>query len=469
MSAVAEPSPLADPARAVEASPAKASPAEALPSQAGESVATKESAALKESVATRESVATGESVAPKESVAAEPEPVGERDRPGWWTSYFAGKWTWAAGLAMYAAVTFVAWLPFGDAPGFAQAYQSWHRWDTTWYVIIADSGYEYDKRSAAFFPLYPLLIRWSNRILPGGSFEAALVVSGLACLAALVLVHRLTTEIVGGGGERAANGEPATVLGRRTIFYLLAFPAGFYLAAAYNESLFIALVAGSFYCMRRGRWWVAGLLAGFASATRVLGVLLAVSMLYEYMRQRRFSVRRIRVDLLALLLAPTGLVIYALYCWRTFGDPLFFQKMQENWFRSGYTAPWTTIADTYRLIVDSHPMLGADTVRNIYNLSTALLWLVLLVVALDKQWGLGGEQAYMVIFSAAVILIPLVTPIHNYYPLSSMVRFALECLPVFMLLAKWGRDRRFDRVYTMVVLALQGVMIVTFVHDSFVG
>jgi hypothetical protein len=390
------------------------------------------------------------------------------NRP-WGMSVLAGLITWVAALAMYVAVTFVAWLPFGDAPNGDQAYKAWNQWDTVWYTIIADSGYGYDKRSAAFFPLYPLLIRWSNQVLPGGSFEAALVVSLLACLAALVLVHRLATEILGRGGERAASGEPAAVAARRTTFYLLAFPAGFYLAAAYNESLFIALAAGSFYCMRRGRWWVAGVLAGFASATRVVGVLLAVSMLYEYLRQRRFSVRRIRVDLLAVSLAPVGLVIYALYCWRSFGDPFYFQAMQANWFRAGYTAPWTTIADTSRLIANSHPVLGPDTVRNIYNLGTVVLWLVLLLVALDNKWGIGAEQAYMVVFSAAVILLPVVSPIHNYYPLSSMLRFALECLPVFLLFAKWGRARLFDRGYTMVALALQGVMIVTFLHASFIA
>ena len=53
-------------------------------------------------------------------------------------------------------------------------------------------------------------------------------------------------------------------------------------------------------------------------------------------------------------------------------------------------------------------------------------------------------------------------PIRHLWPLSSTWRFALECLPIFLVLAKMGRDQRFDRVYLAVALGLQGIMIVTF-------
>lgn len=358
---------------------------------------------------------------------------------------------------MYTLVTFVSWLPFGTAPDLNKAYEAWHRWDTTWYVIIADSGYGYDKRSAAFFPLYPLMIRGFNHVLPGDSFAAALIISVITCLVTLVLVHRLATEIMGQD------------IGKRTTFYLIAFPTGFYLAAAYNEGLFVALAAGAFYCMRRRRWWLAAVLMGFASATRMAGILLILAFLYEYARQAGFSPRRIRPNVLWVALAPTGLLLYAWYCWRSFGDPLFFQKMQSNWFRSDFMPPWTTIGQVVRLIGHTHPVLGPTSVRNIINLTTALAVLVLLVIALDKQWGLGKEAAYLVIFSAADILMPLSNPIQTDYPLSSMWRFALECLPVWMVLAKMGRSERFNRTYTMSALALQGVMILTFLQNQFVA
>ncbi len=402
-----------------------------------------------------------EPTAPTTAPAAKPRSV-------WSASLLAGYWVWFTGIVACTLVTAVAWLPLegleskgGPAPATVpQLLQAWNRWDTVWYVIIADSGYEYDSRATAFFPLYPMLIRWLNPVLPGGTFEAALLVSVLASLATLVLVHRLAAEMLG----------PAHA--QRTVFYLLAFPTGFYLFAAYNESLFIALSVASLYCMRRGLWWWAGLLAGFAGATRAAGVMLALAFAYEYLRQRggwRHGWRGIRLDVLALGLVPSGLAVYMFYCYQTFGNALHFQESQKNWFRYGFTPPWTAVSDVIALIGRTEPFFGPTNIRNIINLSVALGVLVLLVAALFGPFRLGNDHTYLVLFAATIILIPLSNPLHSDYPLSGMWRYALECTVVFMLLARMGRDRFFDRAYLATALALQGAMIVTFVQNQFVA
>lgn len=390
----------------------------------------------------------------------------------WAPSLRTGFWTWLAGLAMYAAVTFVAWVPYqgaydsfqldgaGSAPpeSIWRGYEAWFQWDTVWYVIVADSGYTYDERATAFFPLYPMLVRGVGTVLPVGTLEAALIVSLLACLAALVLVHRYATDLLG----------PAA--GRRATFYLLAFPTGFFLAAAYNESLFIALAVASLYAMRTGQWWWAGAFAGLASATRLAGVLLAVAFAYEYLRQRGFSPRRIRADVAAIALVPSGLGAYALYCSRAFGDPLRFLEAQRSWGRDGYQWPWTTVRQVVDLIEQYPPLMWPDTVRNIINLASVLGVLALLVLALVGPWRIGRDQVYVVLFAGILIMLPVVSPIQAYWwPLSSSWRFVLECLPVFLVLARMGRDHRFDRIYLAAALALQGTMIVTFIQGRFVA
>src|ERR671911_3053092 len=52
------------------------------------------------------------------------------------------------------------------------------RWDSIWYLRIADSGYGESVPRAAFFPLYPLLVR-SLGALFGGSSAALLAASFL--------------------------------------------------------------------------------------------------------------------------------------------------------------------------------------------------------------------------------------------------------------------------------------------------
>jgi hypothetical protein len=413
--------------------------------------------------------------------------VGPGHRTGWqlWRpSLIHGTATWLTGLVIYLAVTAVAWMPFenltskaGNPPGsLYELVRHWERWDTSWYLIIADSGYTYDQRSAAFFPLYPMTVRVANVLLPGDTLMAALLVSVLSCLVALIMVHRLTEEMMGPGDARRAT------------FYLLAFPTGFYLMAAYTESLFVALAVASLYCMRRSLWWPAGLLAGYASATRMAGVMLGAAFVFEYLRQGGFSWRgfawrssgprlpvpritwpRLRWDGLALLLVPVGLLCYVAYCYLEFGDPMFFMEQQASWFHYGFQPPWTTIGMTFDMIVQSTDPFSGDTLRNIFNLGTGLLFLTLLTLALVGPWRLGVEYAYLVIFAAIIVLLPMVNPIQAAYPLSSSWRFALECVVVFMMLARLGRNPHFDRAYLAIALSLQGAMVLTFISNNFVA
>ena len=383
----------------------------------------------------------------------------------WRASVVTGFWTWLSGLALYALATFAAWVPFeglaakaGDPPDALSAgLDAWSRWDTTWYLIIADTGYQWDTRATAFFPVYPMTVRLVNAVLPGGTLGAAIFVSMLCCLAALIMVHRLATEVL---DERHA---------RRAAFYLLAFPTGFYLVAAYNESMFIALAVGSLYCMRRGHWWMAGALAGLAGATRMSGILLGAAFAYEYLRQRGFSPRRVRWDALAIGLVPAGLGVYMFYLKRTFGDPMHFMESQKAWFHDGLQAPWVTVADVAKMIADWTPMFGPDNFRNVANLATALLFLALLVLALAGPWKLGRADHYLVLFAALSLLLPLISPIHSHYPLSSLWRYSLECTAAFLVLARMGRSPVFDRFFTMGAVGLQGVMIVTFLQNNFVA
>lgn len=383
----------------------------------------------------------------------------------WQASLLTGYWVLLVGLIAYALVSAAAWLPFdglegkgGPAPASpGDLLKMWHRWDTDWYVTIADFGYQFDSRSTAFFPLYPTLIHGLNPVLPGEAFEAGIIISILAAFAALVLVHRLTAEMLG----------PAHAL--RTTYYLLAFPTGFYLVAAYNESLFIALAVGSLYCMRRGHWWLAGGLAGLAGATRMAGVMLGLAFVYEYLRQHGWHWRKIRLDALAVALVPSGLGAFMLYTYKTFGDPLHFLESGKAWFRYGYQGPWQTVVEVMDLIGSTEPLFGPTNIRNIVNLTVALGTLTLLVLALVGPWRLGKDSAYLVVFAATIILMPLSNPIHHVYPLSGMWRYALECTVAFMVVARMARSRVVDRAYLSSALMLQGAMIVTFIHDQFVA
>jgi hypothetical protein len=123
------------------------------------------------------------------------------------------------------------------------------RWDAVWYLRVADSGYGESKERAAFFPLYPLLVRAVATpfgATPAALLTAAYVIALAAFFGALALLYRLVSLELG-----RPLAQPAMLL-------LAVFPAAFYFGAPYAESLFLLLAIGAFYAARTDRWaWVA--------------------------------------------------------------------------------------------------------------------------------------------------------------------------------------------------------------------
>ncbi|MFC7481007.1 mannosyltransferase family protein [Luedemannella flava] len=353
----------------------------------------------------------------------------------------------------------MAWLPTpGNEPTFYTVWEAWHGWDTDWYTIIADLGYHWDGRGPAFFPLYPMLIRITNPILPGSSFHAGVILSALAGLIAMIMMHRLTATFLG------------DAVAKRATFYLLAWPTGFFLVIAYNESLLVALALSSLYLMHRGKWAGAAILAAFASATRTGGVLLMVPFVLEYLRQHQWSPRKIRLDALWVLVAPLGLVIYMVYLWRSFGDPLAFQHAQSGWFRYGAKPPWTTMQYAWNIVDERWPSLATESARNVIAIALVAGSALLLTLAVAGRWRLRPEMLYLTAFSAVTVLLPLCSPVQlNQPPLPGFWRYLLEAPVLFIMLAQFGRNFAFDRVYTFVVISVQGIMVTTFLHEAFVA
>ena len=96
------------------------------------------------------------------------------------------------------------------------------RWDAVWYLRVAESGYGESEARAAFFPLYPLLVR--GLAAPFGASPAALLVAAYAValgafLVALTLLYRL------------ASLELGRPLAGPTLLLLAVFPAALYFGA----------------------------------------------------------------------------------------------------------------------------------------------------------------------------------------------------------------------------------------------
>jgi hypothetical protein len=324
------------------------------------------------------------------------------------------------------------------------------RWDAVWFLRIADEGYADSEPRAAFFPLYPMLVRTVGE-LGGGSRGALLIaayaVSLAAFLGALVLLQRLAALEI---GERAA---------RAAVLLLAFFPAAVYFGAPYSESLFLLVSVGAFYAARTEHWAWAGACGACAAATRSAGILLLVPLALLWLGGRRRP-----VDAAWLLLAPAGLAAYALYLGLAEGDALRFLDVQDAWYRH-FAGPLGGAWDGLAAAVDGARQLLSGSRVPVYFTEAAgdpfrigalnvmlfgfLCFAIVACVGAFRRLG----PAYGA-WVAVALALPLSFPV-TPQPLMSLPRFLSVLFPIFMWLGLVCEERRItDRVAAVSAVGL---------------
>lgn len=309
------------------------------------------------------------------------------------------------------------------------------RWDAIWYYQIAIHGYQPD-RNRAFFPLFSLLVRFGATILGGFRLpaERLIAVAASETLLAGVLVTHLAALLAFGllyAVARDHTGDHG--IAQRSVFYAALFPLSFFFAVPYAEGLFLALTLAMFLAARRRAWLVAGLCVALAGAARPMGILLWVALAYEMWRAPRDGGRSRRV--VALCLAPVGLLLFMLHLWWFTGDALGFVHAQTLWDRSR-AFPLVTLWRGVRYVVQ--PELSTSSARyarNVMNVALTGVWL-LVCVAGWRRWR-PSWVVYGVLFLAFILM----SPRSGEYVMQTVGRYLIVLFPVYITLAHWGRRR----------------------------
>jgi hypothetical protein len=332
----------------------------------------------------------------------------------------------------------------------------WARWDSVWFLRIAEHGYEaVESEAAAFYPLYPALVGLVGRIFLGHYVLAGVVVSLAASLAAFLLFQDLAETKLGAEGAR------------RAVLYLAVFPMTLFLLAVYSEALFLLLTVGAFVLAERRRFAPAGLVAGLALLTRPVGFALlpALALIAWRLPERRRA-------LASLAMAPLLFCAYPIFLWAERGDPFAFARAEDVWTRHiSYAGPLGGLWDGLRagwagvrqLVSGSHTTAywpavdGTDPMRvavvNLEALGFLVLFLVLTVVAWRR---FGAPYGLFALLSLAI---PLSVPSERW-PLLSLPRFGLVVFPFFLALAALGGRPRAHVAILSISSILLGVTIV---------
>lgn len=339
---------------------------------------------------------------------------------------------WAQGRVADGNPVFRAYDPISDL-----LFGTFAQWDAGWYLGIAEHGYT-SRQSAAFFPLYPLVVRGVAELVRSTAVAGVLVSLVSAGLAA-VLVARLARPLL---GERGA---------RDSVLLLALYPVAFVFTSIYPEALFLALSAGAFLAARQGRGWTAGVLAALAVATRPLGLALAAPLVL-LLRPRGRSGRELARPA-PLLLLPVPLALFAWHLDRRLGDAdVFLDAQSEFWQRRTPTlgplgGVWEAVESGYHgaaQLLLHLPRTGEAAYDRFDQIAVwFVLHLVLLALAVwltVVAWRRLGVPFGA--YSAALLALAL-SSTSTWFPLQSLPRYLLADFPLFLALASLleGRPR----------------------------
>lgn len=205
-------------------------------------------------------------------------------------------------------------------------------WDGWWYQQIAEHGYHpelvpvpgatglitLEGNSAAFFPLYPALMRAVSELTGLGSYGAGLLVSVVASFVAALGIYAVTDRLGGRGAGLAAAGLWAV------------WPGSGVEWAVYSDSLYVALAAWACHAVMSRRWLTAGLLTCAAGLNRPTAAALIAAVAVAALLALHRREDGIRRPLAALLLAPLGLLAYLGWVGHRMGDYGGYFRLQSG-------------------------------------------------------------------------------------------------------------------------------------------
>jgi Mannosyltransferase (PIG-V) len=303
------------------------------------------------------------------------------------------------------------------------------RYDGGWYYQIARNGYHFvvggpsvgvgKPGKLAYFPLYPILMRWAGRLFgtsPADVYFGGILVSWLAFVLAMVVLFKLAMLDVA-DDERA----------ERAVHLAAIFPFAFFFGVVYTEAVFLLFVLAAFYLFRT-RWWIlGGAFGALATATRVNGILILPALAWIAWRRAEPNTNdRLRAGI-GLALVVCGIGAYSIYTYVLSGNPFEWALAIRRWGYYPGGTPWMGLMRLVRELA-THPLAFLTSQHNApYDALNGLTGLLFVAAVPLVWWRLGaGYGLYML----ANLWLPLSSGQYE-----GMGRYCAVLFPFFILVS----------------------------------
>jgi Dolichyl-phosphate-mannose-protein mannosyltransferase len=321
-------------------------------------------------------------------------------------------------------------------------------WDGKWYYEIVRNGYPRSvppdvtyfqvEARAAFFPVFPYLVRYFDKVLPGGDVFAGLVLN--------LIVGFLFILMVGVLARRLFDVDVA----RRAMIVTAMFPGSFVLSFTYSEAVMLFLAACSLYFLHKRQWIAAGLAAAFVTASRPNGVAIAfacaVAAFFAIKERREW------MSLAAPGLAPVGWILFHVLLSRHAEENFVWFRVQTEAWGEGVSFGVSALKNIGTAI--SSPFSSPGSALTLGSVA-AMLWML---------WALWKVKlpAPMVAYTAVVLILMLIPATVTARP-----RFLFTAFPLFIAFAAWWPERRRDEWAMIMAACGAGLVAMTGLYGAF--
>ena len=302
------------------------------------------------------------------------------------------------------------------------------RYDGGWYYQIARNGYQFvaggpavgvgKVGKIAYFPMYPLLMRWASRLFgasPADVYYGGILVSWAAFVLAMVLLLKIAMLDV---DEEQAE---------RSVYLAAVFPFAFFFGVVYTEATFLLFTLAAFYLFRQ-RWFVlGGVFGALATATRVNGILILPALAWIAWRQAVPNTSdRVRAGL-ALAVVTCGIGAYSIYVYTLAGNPFEWALAIRRWGYDPGGAPWLALVRLVREL-STHPLVYLTSQHAApYDALNGITGLVFVLSIPLVWWRLGAAYG---LYMLANLWLPLSSGQYE-----GMGRYCSVLFPFFILAA----------------------------------
>ncbi len=278
--------------------------------------------------------------------------------------------------------------------------------DNEHYLNIAKYGYTQDYEYA-FFPLVPLLIRYTGKI-------GFLLINQLATITTSYIFYLISKKYLKKEGKE---------LYTASLFYLIS-PISIFTCMFYTEAIFIFLTTLAYYLfLEKKHYFLLGITIGLSVLTRSLGSMLFFP-IFIFMAISLFKKQENLKNIFITYLPATIIsCTYPIYLYFKTNDLFYFINVQFlHWYRVK-TSIFTIAFDSWNYITLDDPLFKID-----YFLTFGLITFLIIYMIKNRK----DKSKHLMYTYIIFTLISICSTIRKTdTALASMYRYIFGCFPIY--------------------------------------